>query len=383
MRLKELTPLDWPGTAKTKTHATSHLRFWEQKAMEHSETGHPSDRCNEKSWNPRFRVNRDSFTGESKHRSWSQYSVFTDGSKLDGKVGSGLVIYEGKREILSASFRLGDDATVFMAEVVAIAKAAEMLSGMDRQGMKFVKFFVDSQAAIRAVDSTTVTSLSVLRAIEQLNQLASKLKALQIVWIPAHKGHVGNERADDLAKIGAMSEDPLLRLKTYTPISSYKSQVRELIRNKWHCEWQELRMAQHTKTFYSRPDKHKAKFVYKLARLELGRFVRIITGHNNLSFFQNKLGYTNDVSCRLCKEDKETIVHFLTSCPRTRQSSIDHFRDKLPTNDMKWSVRTILEFSYTPLINEAYEKARSSLEDETSLESDDEIFGPESWLESG
>ena len=93
----------------------------------------------------------------------------------------------------------------------------------------------------------------------------------------------------------------------------------------------------------------------KLARLELGRFVRIITGHNNLSFFQNKLGLINSATCRFCGDGPETITHLLNGCPRFTTARSDIFLDKVPTNDMKWSVRDLLDFSYNPGINEAFE----------------------------
>ena len=34
---------------------------------------------------------------------------------------------------------------------------------------------------------------------------------------------------------------------------------------------------------------------------------------------------------------------------------MDFFLDKLPTDDMRWSVRDLLDFSYVPGINETYE----------------------------
>ena len=80
-------------------------------------------------------------------------------------------------------------------------------------------------------------------------------------------------------------------------------------------EWERYGEARHTRTFYLCPNPAKAKYVYKLARLELGRFVRVVTGHNNLSSFQNKLGLAPPASCRLCGEGDETIT---ISCNNAR-----------------------------------------------------------------
>ena len=99
------------------------------------------------------------------------------------------------------------------------------------------------------------------------------------------------------------------------------------------------------------PCSKKAKFAIKLARLELGRFGRLITGHNNLNFFQTKIGLWGDPLCRLCRRNDETIM--------TAQGFLTYRRETLlnniPTPDMKWSVRALLEFSYIPAVNAALE----------------------------
>ena len=123
----------------------------------------------------------------------------------------------------------------------------------------------------------------------------------------------------------------------------------------WEEEWVNSKQANHAKSFYRGPNPTKARFVYKLARLELGRFVRVITGHNNLNFFQEKLGLTGSSLCRFCENGDETITHLLSVCPRFVNSQRELFMGRLPLPDMTWSVRTLLNFSYIPGINEAFE----------------------------
>ena len=66
-------------------------------------------------------------------------------------------------------------------------------------------------------------------------------------------------------------------------------------------------------------------------------------------------------------------------CPRLYNLSKETFSDKLPTDEMRWSVRALLEFSYTPTINEAFEGAQTTfmgnganLTDQSEPESDPE-----------
>ena len=139
-------------------------------------------------------------------------------------------------------------------------------------------------------------------ATEALSLLKNKVTSLTITWIPAHKGHFGNEKADKLAKAGAAATDHAHKLTTTRPHSQIKTNIRSNILETWAAEWKEDPSARHTKEFYATPSPQKAKYVYKLARLELGRFVRLISGHNNLNHFQTKIGLSNNGSCRLCEE---------------------------------------------------------------------------------
>ena len=187
---------------------------------------------------------------------------------------------------------------------------------MNEPNIKYMNIFVDSQAAIQAVGNPYIKSKAVARAIDSLNKLAAVTKRVTIVWIPAHKGHVGNERADVLAKRGSKEESRDRLLKVGIPAATIQMRLQEQIYKEWQEEWTGSSMAHHSKSFYGGPSKTKARFVYKLARLELGRFVRIITGHNNLNFFQHKIGLHNSSKCRFCGQGDETITHFLVSCPR-------------------------------------------------------------------
>ena len=114
--------------------------------------------------------------------------------------------------------------------------------------------------------------------------------------------------------------DPSCRLHTKEPQAATKMHIKQKVYEEWTNEWQGQEGANHTKSFYSKPDPHKARFVYKLASLELGRFVRIITGHNNLNFFQHKIDYAPSPECRLCHEGYETLTHLLRDCPATELS---------------------------------------------------------------
>jgi len=79
---------------------------------------------------------------------------FTDGSKLDGKVGAG--VFCDKLNV-NISVRLPDYCSVYQAEVVAIK---EVLSWLKHNAISAVDIaiYVDSQAAIKSLESVSMTS---------------------------------------------------------------------------------------------------------------------------------------------------------------------------------------------------------------------------------
>ena len=51
----------------------------------------------------------------------------------------------------------------------------------------------------------------------------------------------------------------------------------------------------------------------------------------------------------------ETFIHLIQDCPAWWLTRRECFLDHTPCNDMRWSVRALLDYSYTPKINDAFE----------------------------
>ena len=60
--------------------------------------------------------------------------------------------------------------------------------------------FTDSQATLQALHNPHVTSKLIADTITHLNHVGKTLKSLSIHWMEAHKGHAGNEKADEMAR---------------------------------------------------------------------------------------------------------------------------------------------------------------------------------------
>ena len=64
-------------------------------------------------------------------------------------------MYEGRKEIHRESIPMSKDNTVFQAETVAIYHACDYLAANEKLKKKYVIFFCDSQACLKALNIIT------------------------------------------------------------------------------------------------------------------------------------------------------------------------------------------------------------------------------------
>ena len=88
---------------------------------------------------------------------------------------------------------LGNNATVFQAEVFAVGRTASHLIFSETKNKNLVINF-DSQAAIIALDDTKIKSKTTLDAVLVFDKLEENN---HLRWIPAHSGFVGNANTNN------------------------------------------------------------------------------------------------------------------------------------------------------------------------------------------
>ena len=92
---------------------------------------------------------------------------------------------------------------------------------LDKMHNQSIVALVDSQAAIKALIKCTVTSITVLNCIRNLNQLG-KQNHVSIEGFPVHAGVHGYEVADYVAKSGSKSKlhgpEPFTVLQSRMPV---------------------------------------------------------------------------------------------------------------------------------------------------------------------
>ncbi|XP_043862237.1 uncharacterized protein LOC122756485 [Drosophila santomea] len=217
-------------------------------------------------------------------------NIYTDGSKMEGGVGAGIYCTDPEMRL---SYKLPSQCSIFQAEVFAIGKAAELALSIDRPH-EAVNLFVDSQAAIRSMQSSAVSSKSVLASREALDIL-STTTSVRIYWVPSHQSIDGNETADELAKEGVGSENVPVSLRTRTEKTGRRTSQKQMEKNFHHLQ-------------------------------NFKNHVQYSKRHCLAAAHAVKLGITDNARCRKCDESEaiETLEHLICKCPALTRARINY-----------------------------------------------------------
>ena len=268
---------------------------------------------------------------------------YTDGSKTNNGTGAGIF---GEAPRASVTAGLGKLATVFQAEVHALAVcAAENLRRRYREQRIYV--YSDSQAAISAVGGNCFNSHLVWECRQLLQELASRNK-VKLIWIPAHRGHSGNERADRLAKQAANGDfcgpEPALRL----PWCSVKVWLKDWTSRELAANWKNQSGLRQSRLFVLEPPgEAKARQLLSLNRQELRTLVGLFTGHCGLRKHLSVIRvHTDSTLCRKCELADETAHHVLCECVALARSRAYELGQAFPeaSDYMNFPLRSVLRF---------------------------------------
>ena len=285
----------------------------------------------------------------------SELQLFSDGSKLDDRVGYGFGIFQGQSELASESGYLGTIQTVFQAEVTAILKGCEMLKDLRARS---ITFFSDSQAAISALAGFHVNSKLVETCIEKLNQLGSACN-VTIKYVKAHCGIEQNETADKLAKQGTKKTQQ--NFTVLPPLSWAKFLVKKAINSEWCDRWYQLNQARQSKIWFPSLNKRASKFLLGQTRENLGLMVQMITGHNFLNRHESLVNPGTDPTCRLCREEDECAWHLIGECPMLRAKRWEYLGQHFLDSPPDWSPSRLLQFLLKAKFPEMNQREDSNL----------------------
>ena len=242
---------------------------------------------------------------------------YNDGSRLNNRTGYGYCITQDDYQISSGHGYLGENTTVFQAEIVGIHRACLELSKYEGD----VTIFTDSQASMDAISTLKTKSSTVANCVRELNNLASGRK-VQIKWVKSHSDFTGNETADAEAKAGTLDSK---REAIPLPVSFVRAKIKDFLTKMWTHEWENSNSCRQTKIWLPVVIPSISNALMNMGRLELSLLVQTITGHNRLRRHESLMNEAIDPICRLCAEDEETSWHLVGECPALWQQRMDIF----------------------------------------------------------
>ena len=114
------------------------------------------------------------------------------------------MVYCHNTEWLTGAWPLGSYPTVFQAELDAIGKLTVYLCKWKISNTEVI-IYCNSKATILSLQITMVGSKTVLSTRLAVSDLLSQGNTVITCWIPRHINVHGNERPDELAKLGSIT----------------------------------------------------------------------------------------------------------------------------------------------------------------------------------
>ena len=345
IRISDPKANKWAGKGPGPTGKIGHRLRMKRLAEEHGIPNLMLDHLpKETNWQKEYSIDTD-MEGEDISGS---LRLYTDGSKLDGNSGYGATLIDGQETTLSETYGTkGPDATVFQAECWAIIEGTTLIP----PNAESVTILTDNQAVVKSLDSHTTTNKTVKHLKNTLNALGKTTK-VTVRWIKAHVGYIGNERADELAKLGSA----ILPIGPGPHVPLAKTHVNNLVDKValayWEERWNTRTDARQTAIFFPKINMQKSQEIVSLTKTQIGPVVRALTGHDFRKRHQSLLDNTTDNQCRLCKIELETPSHIINNCPTLLHLRAQVFNSYIADISQVWTAKAVSRFLSAPHIAE-------------------------------
>ena len=184
---------------------------------------------------------------------------------------------------------------------------------------------IDNQAAItattnhRSAPGQQITDVFLI----QMTEIARRHRGvpIKIHWIPGHKGILGNEEADRLAKQAAKQQgvvSPITPHILHSPLphskTACKANFSKHIKEAAHIDFQKSTRFNRIHAIDPKAPSHDyRKLTEGLTRCQSGILMQLHTRHVQLNQHLHKIGTTVTPICPACKRKEETVHHYLLS----------------------------------------------------------------------
>jgi ribonuclease HI len=173
--------------------------------------------------------------------------IYTDRSKNEHRVGSGVALFVGKELRAQLKFKLDNRCSNNQAEQLAIAKALETIDeiNIEEYSPRTIGIFTDSRIAIDSLKNVNNHSYLIEDIRKRISSLERSKWKIEFSLVKAHVGIYSNELVDKLEKDVACNKDTTVSFNRI-PKSTLDNEIEEATQ-KWQKEWEDCTKAAITK----------------------------------------------------------------------------------------------------------------------------------------
>lgn len=237
--------------------------------------------------------------------------IYTDGSKIDGKVGASFIATLASGINHEAKLPLGPACSVFQAELTAILHALRWTQG---QMPQVTKIFSDSKSALEAIKDRNNVNPIVCEIRSIVDAITRQQRTVHLYWVKAHIGISGNEAADALAKEAAHDEEQD-KVWAAFPLSYAKRILKRDAIEKWNERYLTAGKGLTTVEFLASVETALALRRHVAPTYEMSQ---ILSGHGLFKAYLHRFHLSNDASCPCDGATLQTTQHVTWDCPSTQ-----------------------------------------------------------------
>ncbi|XP_059049813.1 uncharacterized protein LOC131844848 [Achroia grisella] len=217
--------------------------------------------------------------------------IFTDGSKIEGRVGAALSVWNRATETKALKLALSAHCTVYQAELLALSRAVGIAS---EHPATTIGILSDSRAALQTVANPKAPT-------------------------PSTRG-VGRKREGGPSRQGSgpeVEEEVRLRLVS---VSFAKRLIRDRTIAEWDRRYQSGETASVTKLFFpSAADAYRV-----VGKITADKYItQLFTGHGGFRAYLHRFRCRENPSCPCDQHTPETLLHIMSQCPRFGRKRMD------------------------------------------------------------
>jgi len=216
--------------------------------------------------------------------------IYTDGSKIGGKVGAGVALYVDKVLRMQYKYKLHNTCSNNQAEQTAILKSLEELTSLSDHNERKAAIYTDSKVTLVSLRNNFTHHPLIVEIRNKVRQLMNQKWSIHFGWVKAHSGLERNELADKLAK--EATEDDELNIVYNRIPTTVATELKKEGLTKWQRQWERTDKGARCRSFFPTVEQ----------RLELKisitqEFTAIVSGHGETKSYLHRFKFIDNPMC--------------------------------------------------------------------------------------